>query len=57
LSLFTISKAKNKVKFKKLYPQKQDLKKNVENKPKQKEQEQEQDKKIKINKNKKVRGV
>lgn len=58
LSFFTISKAKNKVKFKKLYPQKQDLKKNVENKRKQKDQEQEQDnKKINKIKNQKVRGV
>ena len=61
LSFFAISKAKNKVKFKKLYPQKQALKKNMENKPKQKEQEQEQDnKKIKKNQknnNQKVRGV
>ena len=57
LSFFTISKAKNKVKFKKLYPQKQDLKNNMENKRKQKEQEQEQDKKIKKNQNQKVRGV
>lgn len=58
LSFFTISKAKNKVKFKKFCPQKQDLKKNVENKRKQKEQEQEQDnKKINQNQNQKVRGV
>ena len=62
LSFFTISKAKNKVKFKKPYYQKQALKKKVENKLKPKEQEQEQkqeqdNKKIKKNQNKKVRGV
>jgi len=59
LSFFTISKAKNKVKFKTHYSQTQDLKKIVENKRKLKEQEQEQDKKEKPkeNKNQKVRGV
>ena len=59
LSFFAISKAKNKVKFKKLYPQKQALKKKVESKRKQKEQEQGPDKKEKIkkNQNQKVRGV
>ncbi len=64
LSFFAISKAKNKVIFRKVYPQKQALKKSVENKRKPKEQEQEQtqeqDKKnIKNQKNinQKVRGV
>ena len=58
LSFFTVSKAKNKVTFKKLYSKTQNLKKNVENKQKQKEQEHEKNK-IKPQKKieQKVRGV